>query len=146
MLGLLCCLVSLLSERCTTIVYISGFLSMFVFSIALNNWWFVAHLTDLLDHCKLLQSHNLQYVSPSQSQTSNEEQRFIQNSFSSQMSLLFVFFVVSCQLWLKPAGVPASGVCLGPVYTSQVGMLFLLQSEQNSDISTQISHIRCWGE
>uniref|UniRef100_A0AAQ6A6Q0 Nuclear pore complex protein Nup85 n=1 Tax=Amphiprion ocellaris TaxID=80972 RepID=A0AAQ6A6Q0_AMPOC len=28
-------------------------------SIALNNWWFVAHLTDLLDHCKLLQSHNL---------------------------------------------------------------------------------------
>ncbi|XP_047014843.1 nuclear pore complex protein Nup85 isoform X1 [Ictalurus punctatus] len=29
-------------------------------SIALNNWWFVAHLTDLLDHCKLLQSHNLQ--------------------------------------------------------------------------------------
>uniref|UniRef100_A0A8C1EVQ4 Nuclear pore complex protein Nup85 n=1 Tax=Cyprinus carpio carpio TaxID=630221 RepID=A0A8C1EVQ4_CYPCA len=32
-------------------------------SIALNNWWFVAHLTDLLDHCKLLQSHNLQCVS-----------------------------------------------------------------------------------
>lgn len=31
-----------------------------VLSIALNNWWFVAHLTDLLDHCKLLQSHNLQ--------------------------------------------------------------------------------------
>lgn len=31
-----------------------------LFSIALNNWWFVAHLTDLLDHCKLLQSHNLQ--------------------------------------------------------------------------------------
>lgn len=29
-------------------------------SIALNNWWFVGHLTDLLDHCKLLQSHNLQ--------------------------------------------------------------------------------------
>uniref|UniRef100_A0AAZ3PFR0 Nuclear pore complex protein Nup85 n=1 Tax=Oncorhynchus tshawytscha TaxID=74940 RepID=A0AAZ3PFR0_ONCTS len=28
-------------------------------SIALNNWWFVGHLTDLLDHCKLLQSHNL---------------------------------------------------------------------------------------
>jgi len=28
-------------------------------SIALSNWWFVAHLTDLLDHCKLLQSHNL---------------------------------------------------------------------------------------
>uniref|UniRef100_A0A8C6JH11 Nuclear pore complex protein Nup85 n=1 Tax=Melopsittacus undulatus TaxID=13146 RepID=A0A8C6JH11_MELUD len=24
-------------------------------SIALSNWWFVAHLTDLLDHCKLLQ-------------------------------------------------------------------------------------------
>lgn len=21
-------------------------------SIALSNWWFVAHLTDLLDHCK----------------------------------------------------------------------------------------------
>ncbi|TRY95728.1 hypothetical protein DNTS_022128 [Danionella cerebrum] len=31
-------------------------------SIALNNWWFVAHLTDLLDHCNLLQSHNLQCV------------------------------------------------------------------------------------
>ncbi|XP_044187255.1 nuclear pore complex protein Nup85 [Thunnus albacares] len=30
-------------------------------SIALNNWWFVAHLTDLLDHCKLLQSHNLHF-------------------------------------------------------------------------------------
>ncbi|EGV92356.1 Nucleoporin NUP85 [Cricetulus griseus] len=28
-------------------------------SIALSNWWFVAHLTDLLDHCRLLQSHNL---------------------------------------------------------------------------------------
>uniref|UniRef100_A0A8D2PUJ8 Nuclear pore complex protein Nup85 n=1 Tax=Zosterops lateralis melanops TaxID=1220523 RepID=A0A8D2PUJ8_ZOSLA len=24
-------------------------------SIVLSNWWFVAHLTDLLDHCKLLQ-------------------------------------------------------------------------------------------
>uniref|UniRef100_A0A8C7L7S3 Nuclear pore complex protein Nup85 n=1 Tax=Oncorhynchus kisutch TaxID=8019 RepID=A0A8C7L7S3_ONCKI len=32
-------------------------------SIALNNWWFVGHLTDLLDHCKLLQSHNLHYFS-----------------------------------------------------------------------------------
>ncbi|KAF5888611.1 nuclear pore complex protein Nup85, partial [Clarias magur] len=31
--------------------------------IALNNWWFVAHLTDLLDHCKLLQSHNLHFGS-----------------------------------------------------------------------------------
>ncbi|XP_023585193.1 nuclear pore complex protein Nup85 [Trichechus manatus latirostris] len=30
-------------------------------SIALSNWWFVAHLTDLLDHCKLLQSHNLYF-------------------------------------------------------------------------------------
>ncbi|XP_069785475.1 nuclear pore complex protein Nup85 isoform X2 [Narcine bancroftii] len=27
----------------------------------LNNWWFVAHLTDLLDHCNLLQSHNLHF-------------------------------------------------------------------------------------
>lgn len=73
--------VSLLIERCKTVVCISGFLCVFVFSIALNNWWFVAHLTDLLDHCKLLQSHNLQYVSPSQLHTSNEEQRFIQSSF-----------------------------------------------------------------
>uniref|UniRef100_A0AAZ3NU87 Nuclear pore complex protein Nup85 n=1 Tax=Oncorhynchus tshawytscha TaxID=74940 RepID=A0AAZ3NU87_ONCTS len=32
-------------------------------SIALNNWWFVGHLTDLLDHCKLLQSHNLHFGS-----------------------------------------------------------------------------------
>ncbi|KAK1162329.1 nuclear pore complex protein Nup85-like [Acipenser oxyrinchus oxyrinchus] len=32
-------------------------------SIALSNWWFVAHLTDLLDHCKLLQSHNLHFGS-----------------------------------------------------------------------------------
>lgn len=32
-------------------------------SIALNNWWFVAHLTDLLDHCKLLQCHNLHFGS-----------------------------------------------------------------------------------
>ncbi|XP_076121295.1 nuclear pore complex protein Nup85 [Alosa pseudoharengus] len=32
-------------------------------SIALNNWWFVAHLTDLLHHCKLLQSHNLHFGS-----------------------------------------------------------------------------------
>uniref|UniRef100_A0A8C5H767 Nuclear pore complex protein Nup85 n=1 Tax=Gouania willdenowi TaxID=441366 RepID=A0A8C5H767_GOUWI len=32
-------------------------------SIVLNNWWFVAHLTDLLDHCKLLQSHNLHFGS-----------------------------------------------------------------------------------
>ncbi|CAL8265075.1 nuclear pore complex protein Nup85 [Gadus morhua] len=32
-------------------------------SIALNNWWFVAHLTDLLDHCNLLQSHNLHFGS-----------------------------------------------------------------------------------
>lgn len=32
-------------------------------SIALSNWWFVAHLTDLLDHCNLLQSHNLHFGS-----------------------------------------------------------------------------------
>ncbi|XP_005998300.1 nuclear pore complex protein Nup85 isoform X2 [Latimeria chalumnae] len=32
-------------------------------SIALSNWWFVAHLTDLLDHCKPLQSHNLHFGS-----------------------------------------------------------------------------------
>uniref|UniRef100_A0A8D0L709 Nuclear pore complex protein Nup85 n=1 Tax=Sphenodon punctatus TaxID=8508 RepID=A0A8D0L709_SPHPU len=32
-------------------------------SIALSNWWFVAHLTDLLDHCKLLKSHNLYFGS-----------------------------------------------------------------------------------
>ncbi|NXH15913.1 NUP85 protein, partial [Bucco capensis] len=32
-------------------------------SIALSNWWFVAHLTDLLDHCKLLQSHNVYFGS-----------------------------------------------------------------------------------
>lgn len=32
-------------------------------SIALNNWWFVAHLTDLLDHCNLLTSHNLHFGS-----------------------------------------------------------------------------------
>ncbi|KAI7804063.1 nuclear pore complex protein Nup85 [Triplophysa rosa] len=32
-------------------------------SFTLNNWWFVAHLTDLLDHCKLLQSHNLHFGS-----------------------------------------------------------------------------------
>ncbi|XP_034960334.1 nuclear pore complex protein Nup85 [Zootoca vivipara] len=32
-------------------------------SIALSNWWFVAHLTDLLDHCNLLQSHNLYFGS-----------------------------------------------------------------------------------
>ncbi|KAJ1072328.1 hypothetical protein K5549_017541, partial [Capra hircus] len=32
-------------------------------SLALSNWWFVAHLTDLLDHCKLLQSHNLYFGS-----------------------------------------------------------------------------------
>ncbi|KAM5309837.1 nuclear pore complex protein Nup85 isoform 1-T1 [Glossophaga mutica] len=32
-------------------------------SIALSNWWFVAHLTDLLDHCKLLQSHSLYFGS-----------------------------------------------------------------------------------
>ncbi|XP_059509765.1 nuclear pore complex protein Nup85 isoform X5 [Stegostoma tigrinum] len=31
--------------------------------VILNNWWFVAHLTDLLDHCKLLQSHNLHFGS-----------------------------------------------------------------------------------
>ncbi|XP_043940970.1 nuclear pore complex protein Nup85 [Protopterus annectens] len=30
-------------------------------SIALSNWWFVAHLTDLLYHCKPLQSHNLNF-------------------------------------------------------------------------------------
>lgn len=34
-------------------------LTLLARSIALSNWWFVAHLTDLLDHCKLLQSHNL---------------------------------------------------------------------------------------
>ncbi|XP_075418316.1 nuclear pore complex protein Nup85 [Tenrec ecaudatus] len=32
-------------------------------SIALSNWWFVAHLTDLLDHCQLLQSHSLYFGS-----------------------------------------------------------------------------------
>ncbi|XP_067860560.1 nuclear pore complex protein Nup85 [Heptranchias perlo] len=32
-------------------------------STVLNNWWFVAHLTDLLDHCNLLQSHNLHFGS-----------------------------------------------------------------------------------
>uniref|UniRef100_A0A8C6WTC8 Nuclear pore complex protein Nup85 n=1 Tax=Neogobius melanostomus TaxID=47308 RepID=A0A8C6WTC8_9GOBI len=32
-------------------------------SIALSNWWFVAHLTDLLDHCNLLTSHNLHFGS-----------------------------------------------------------------------------------
>ncbi|XP_004592974.2 nuclear pore complex protein Nup85 isoform X1 [Ochotona princeps] len=32
-------------------------------SIAFSNWWFVAHLTDLLDHCQLLQSHNLYFGS-----------------------------------------------------------------------------------
>ncbi|XP_067913904.1 nuclear pore complex protein Nup85 isoform X2 [Heterodontus francisci] len=32
-------------------------------SIVLNNWWFVAHLADLLDHCNLLQSHNLHFGS-----------------------------------------------------------------------------------
>ncbi|XP_074176181.1 nuclear pore complex protein Nup85 isoform X2 [Rhinolophus sinicus] len=32
-------------------------------SLTLSNWWFVAHLTDLLDHCKLLQSHNLYFGS-----------------------------------------------------------------------------------
>ncbi|XP_047401710.1 nuclear pore complex protein Nup85 isoform X2 [Sciurus carolinensis] len=32
-------------------------------SIALSNWWFVAHLTDLLDHCRLLQAHNLYFGS-----------------------------------------------------------------------------------
>ncbi|KAJ6660311.1 hypothetical protein lerEdw1_017734 [Lerista edwardsae] len=32
-------------------------------SIALSNWWFVSHLTDLLDHCNLLQSHNLYFGS-----------------------------------------------------------------------------------
>ncbi|XP_062886911.1 nuclear pore complex protein Nup85 isoform X2 [Mobula hypostoma] len=31
--------------------------------LVLNNWWFVAHLTDLLDHCNLLQSHNLHFGS-----------------------------------------------------------------------------------
>ncbi|XP_075702838.1 nuclear pore complex protein Nup85 isoform X2 [Rhinoderma darwinii] len=33
------------------------------FSIVTNNWWFVAHLTDLLDHCQLFQSHNLYFGS-----------------------------------------------------------------------------------
>lgn len=32
-------------------------------SIAISNLWFVAHLTDLLDHCDLLQSHNLYFGS-----------------------------------------------------------------------------------
>ncbi|KAK2507364.1 hypothetical protein MC885_012710 [Smutsia gigantea] len=36
---------------------------MAAFDIALSNWWFVAHLTDLLDHCQLLQSHNLYFGS-----------------------------------------------------------------------------------
>ncbi|KAM8946149.1 nuclear pore complex protein Nup85 isoform 2-T2 [Pelodytes ibericus] len=33
------------------------------FSIVSSNWWFVAHLTDLLDHCQLFQSHNLYFGS-----------------------------------------------------------------------------------
>ncbi|CAJ0950428.1 unnamed protein product [Ranitomeya imitator] len=33
------------------------------FSIVTNNWWFVAHLTDLLDHCQLFQSHKLYFGS-----------------------------------------------------------------------------------
>ncbi|XP_053309489.1 nuclear pore complex protein Nup85 [Spea bombifrons] len=33
------------------------------FSIASRNWWFVAHLTDLLDHCQLFQSHSLNFGS-----------------------------------------------------------------------------------
>ncbi|XP_044154298.1 nuclear pore complex protein Nup85 [Bufo gargarizans] len=33
------------------------------FSIVTNNWWFVAHLTDLLDHCQLFQSHNMYFGS-----------------------------------------------------------------------------------
>ncbi|XP_077315462.1 nuclear pore complex protein Nup85 [Lithobates pipiens] len=31
------------------------------FSFVSNNWWFVAHLTDLLDHCQLFQTHNLYF-------------------------------------------------------------------------------------
>ncbi|XP_041431608.1 nuclear pore complex protein Nup85 isoform X1 [Xenopus laevis] len=31
------------------------------FSIVSSNWWFVAHLTDLLDHCQLFQAHNLYF-------------------------------------------------------------------------------------
>eukprot|EP00069_Balaena_mysticetus_P001504 bmy_15333T0 len=37
--------------------------SLSALGIALSNWWFVAHLTDLLDHCRLLQSHNLYFGS-----------------------------------------------------------------------------------
>ncbi|KAM4691597.1 nuclear pore complex protein Nup85 [Rhinophrynus dorsalis] len=33
------------------------------FSIVSSNWWFVAHLTDLLDHCQIFQSHNLYFGS-----------------------------------------------------------------------------------
>ncbi|CAH2302430.1 nuclear pore complex Nup85 [Pelobates cultripes] len=33
------------------------------FSIVSSNWWFVAHLTDLLDHCQLFQSHSLYFGS-----------------------------------------------------------------------------------
>ncbi|XP_068118039.1 nuclear pore complex protein Nup85 [Hyperolius riggenbachi] len=31
------------------------------FSFVSNNWWFVAHLTDLLDHCQIFQSHSLYF-------------------------------------------------------------------------------------
>ncbi|KAG8446152.1 hypothetical protein GDO86_013854 [Hymenochirus boettgeri] len=31
------------------------------FSIVSSNWWFVAHLTDLLDHCQVFQSHSLYF-------------------------------------------------------------------------------------
>ncbi|PIO30146.1 hypothetical protein AB205_0117550, partial [Aquarana catesbeiana] len=31
------------------------------FSFVSNNWWFVAHLTDLLDHCQLFQTHSLYF-------------------------------------------------------------------------------------
>ena len=32
------------------------------FSESLPNWWFVAHLTDLLYHCEMLKDHDLGYV------------------------------------------------------------------------------------
>lgn len=104
---------------------------IFVFSIALNNWWFVAHLTDLLDHCKLLQSHNLQYVFLSLIQSHNSSVFHPKQFLIFEISLLCVCFVVSDQLWLQPAGVPAAGVRLGPLHTSQVGGLFFLESEES---------------
>ncbi|KAM3864182.1 nuclear pore complex protein Nup85 [Diretmus argenteus] len=66
------CMSMFLDSRCAPEPLDSILLAAFEFdihqvikdcSIALNNWWFVAHLTDLLDHCKLLQSHNLHFGS-----------------------------------------------------------------------------------